>query len=117
MVLLSKLVELRIEKRALSSVPPLIWLAFLVAAICAVYSIVWRALAHRYMEYEILAPFPEMAEYIGKERLKHCVTDPRRFERTDNVLYRWLFRAAPWVIGPGLLLSWTLTALHLRTLL
>ena len=105
LVLVAKLVELRVEERALLSVPSLVWLALMVAVLTAVYSIFWRALAHRYMEYEILAPFPPMAEYIGEKRVRYCVTDPHRFERVERWGMRAAYKFAPWVVGAGLLVS------------
>lgn len=117
LILTAKLVELRIEKRTLSHIPGQIWISFLLAAICTIYSIIWRALAQRYMEYEILAPFPDISEYMGKAKPNHCVTNPRRFAATNGVWFRSLYKLAPWIIGFGLFLSWVFIGLHLLTLL
>lgn len=116
LILLIKLVELKFEKSVLQSVPALLWGALLVAAVLAVYAIVWRALAQRFMEYEILAPFKTMNDYVGAERLGNTVTDVHRFEGRERAVVKAAFRAAPWIISLGLLASWSMIGVHLASL-
>lgn len=117
LVLVAKLVELRLEKEALPEVPLLIWLALSFAFLSAIYSILWRALAQRYMEYEILAPFADISEYIGPDRVVHCVTNPHRFEGGESKILRNAYKLAPWVVGGALVASWCLIGIHLARLL
>ena len=83
------------------TVPFLLWGALVTSALLSIYAIVWRALAQRYMEYEALAPFRTMSDYLGKNRLDNAVTNVHRFEGKERKLIKATYKTAPWVISVG----------------
>ena len=94
-----------------ATMPSQLVFATIIAGVCAVSCIFWRAAAHRYMEYELLAPFGRFEDYIGSNRTDCAVTDPHGFERSPwNGFYKRMYQMAV-VVNPVLLLaSWTLIA-------
>jgi hypothetical protein len=117
LALVFKLVELRIADDPLANVPLLVWIALCIAIFSAIYAILWRALAQRYMEYEILTPFGTMEAYFGNQKAHHYVANPGRFEAAETKLMRTAFKKAPFIIASGLFVSWSLIGYHLATLL
>ena len=92
-------------------------MALIIAIASTIYAIIWRALAQRYMEFELLTPIGTVKDYFGNEKYGHHVTDPDRFKAIETRIMRTALKLAPYLVTSGLLLSWTLIGIHLVTLL